>query len=72
MTVSIDRQGVSNWNIKVFEHTKRNQYVLHEENIKEVSFPKDQIARAVKSRFRSVKVIDPERNGERLYFICKK
>jgi SAM-dependent methyltransferase len=72
MTVSIDRKGVSNWNIKVFEHTRRNQYVLHEENIKEVSFPKDQITRALKSHFSTVKVIDPERTGERLYFICKK
>lgn len=72
MTVSIDGKGVSNWNIKVFERTRRNQYVLHEENIKEVSFPEQRIARALKSHFRTVKVIDAERNGERLYFISKK
>jgi SAM-dependent methyltransferase len=72
MTVSIDLKGVSNWNIKVFERIKRNQYVLHEENIKEASFPEERIASALKSHFRSVKVVDPERNGERLYFICKK
>jgi SAM-dependent methyltransferase len=68
---------VSNWNIKVFEHSKRNQYLLHEEDIKEVSFPKERIIRAVRSRFSGVNVIDPDRDqpekkGERLYFVCKK
>jgi len=77
INVSDAGRRVSNWNIKVFEHIKRNQYVLHEENIKEVSFPKERIIRAVRSRFSGVKVIDPDRDqpekkGERLYFVCKK
>jgi len=77
INVSDDGRRVSNWNIKVFEHIKRNQYLLHEENIKEVSFPKERIIRALRSCFRRVKVVDPdrdypERKGERLYFICKK
>lgn len=75
--VSDAGRGVSNWNIKVFEHTKRNQYVLREENIKEISFPKEKIIDVLKAYFRGVKVIDSnpdhrETKGERLYFICRK
>ncbi|HTF72563.1 MAG TPA: class I SAM-dependent methyltransferase [Edaphobacter sp.] len=67
----------SNWNIRVFEHTKGSRYLLHEENIQEASFPKDDIVNALKVKFRKVKVIDTDRNrpsfaSERLYFLCKK
>ena len=77
MNVSDIGKGVSNWNVKVFEHVKGDQYRLHEENIKEVSFPKEQILEALKLSFRSVKVIDtdkthPKKKAERFYFICKK
>jgi len=39
--------------------------------------PKERIIRAVRARFSGVKVIDPDRDqpekkGERLYFVCKK
>jgi SAM-dependent methyltransferase len=40
----------SNWNIRVFEHTKGSRYLLHEENIQEASFPKDDIVNALKSK----------------------
>jgi SAM-dependent methyltransferase len=71
------RNHASNWNIRVFEHTKGNRYLLHEENIQEVSFPKSSIVAALKVHFRRVKVIDADRNrpssdSERLYFICNK
>ena len=67
----------SNWNIKVFEHTKGNRYLLHEENIQEASFPKEKIVEALKVHFRRVKVIDTDRTrpsfaSERLYFTCNK
>lgn len=71
------KRGGSNWNIKVFERTGRNRYLLHEEDIQEVSFPMYKIVRALRVNFRLVKVIDtdrkrPSKASERLYFVCKK
>jgi SAM-dependent methyltransferase len=71
------KSGESNWNIKVFERTRRNQYLLHEEDIQEVSFPMRRIVRALKTHFPGVEVIDTDRKrplveSERLYFVCKK
>ena len=71
------RSRLSNWNIKVFERTGENRYVLHEENVPEVSFPVPKIVRALKLHFPSVQIIDTDRNrpspeSERLYFISKK
>jgi hypothetical protein len=65
----------SNWNIKVFEHLETNRYVLHEENIAEVSFPSQNIVAALHAHFAKVRVIDPDRNrrtakSERLFFIA--
>jgi SAM-dependent methyltransferase len=76
VTGTRNRRG-SNWNLKVFEHAARNRYVLHEENIQEVSFPVPEIVRALKVHFPSVQVIDTERKrptpeSERLYFVCKR
>jgi predicted TPR repeat methyltransferase len=67
----------SNWNIKVFERTRGNRYLLHEEDIQEVSFPMRKIARALRVHFPSVEIIDTDRKrpsmeSERLYFVCKK
>jgi SAM-dependent methyltransferase len=67
----------SNWNIRVFEHTKGNRYLLHEENIQEAAFPTSKIVAALKAHFRRVTVIDTDRSrpsthSERLYFVCKK
>jgi predicted TPR repeat methyltransferase len=77
MKVSDGGNGVSVWNIKVFERVKGNKYLLHEEDIKEVSFPAPKIITALKRYFRKVDMIDtdeshPTRKGERLYFICAK
>ena len=71
------RTRSSNWNIKIFERTGRNRYLLHEENIQEVSFPVPKIVRALKVNFPSVQIIDTDRKqpspeSERLYFVCKK
>lgn len=67
----------SNWNIKVFEHVNHDRYVLHEEDIVEVSFPLGQIVAALQSQFVKVSVVDPDRRrptakSERLIFIAKK
>ncbi len=76
MKVTEKNRG-SNWNIKVFERTGRNRYLLHEEDIQEVSFPMRKIVRALRVNFPRVEVIDtdrkrPSRESERLYFVCKK
>ncbi|HEV2133727.1 MAG TPA: class I SAM-dependent methyltransferase [Terracidiphilus sp.] len=67
----------SNWNIKVFEHVNQSRYVLHEEDIAEVSFAREQIVAALHSYFENVKVVDPDRRrptgkSERLFFISKR
>lgn len=79
---STGKKGGSNWNIKVFEHAAGqhaggNRYLLHEEDIQEVSFPAPKIVHALKTHFPSVEVVDtdrksPSEESERLYFICKK
>ncbi len=67
----------SNWNIKVFEHTRKNRYLLHEEDIQEVSFPMRKIVCALRAHFPTVEIIDTDRKrpsmkSERLYFVCKR
>jgi SAM-dependent methyltransferase len=65
----------SNWNIKVFEQSSANRYVLHEEDIVEVSFPSRKIVTALRTYFKKVRVIDadgnrPSAKAERLFFIA--
>jgi len=67
----------SNWNIKVFEHVNRNRYVLHEEDIVEVSFPLKQVMVALRREFEDVKVFDrdgkrPTEKSEKLFFVAKR
>jgi SAM-dependent methyltransferase len=65
--------GGSNWNIRVFEHLKGSSYVLHEEDIVEVSFPQGEVLEALRRHFMRVRVIDTDRRrpsakSERLFF----
>jgi SAM-dependent methyltransferase len=67
----------SNWNIKVFEHMNRNRYVLHEEDIVEVSYPLSQVTAALRREFEDVRVVDrdgkrPTTKSEKVFFIAKK
>jgi SAM-dependent methyltransferase len=67
----------SNWNIKVFEHVNHTRYVLHEEDIVEVSFAVAKIMGALRSHFVDMRVVDPDRRrptekSERLFFIAKR
>ena len=76
MDVTDAGKGVSNWNIKVFEHKRKNQYALYEENIQEKTFPLRQVKAALE-QFRKVDVVDtsrkrPSTKSERLVFVCKK
>jgi SAM-dependent methyltransferase len=70
-------RGIANWNIKVFEHQSGNQYRLFEENLKQISFPVEQIGSALQKQFTRVKIIDPSGRkpsgkSNRLYFVCKR
>ncbi len=75
MDVTALPNHASNWNIKVFEHLSADRYVLHEEDIVEVSFPSRKIAAALRARFARVQVTDanrtrPTSKSERLFFIA--
>lgn len=77
MSVANTGEGIANWNVKIFEHIKDNQYLLHEENIRETAFPNEEVTNLTKSLFHSVEVIDfdgahPKKMGERLHFVCRK
>lgn len=77
MKVSSAPNRTSKWNIKVFERTRANRYLLHEENIAEASFPTRQIVAALRPHFSRVRIIDTDRKrassqSERLYFVCKR
>lgn len=77
MQVTDQGRGLTNWNVKIFEHKKADRYVLHQEDIKEISFPKGKIVSALRENFKNITVVDdnkhdPVRKEERLYFICRK
>ena len=66
-------RGESNWNLKVFEHLNGSRYVLHEEDIVEVSFPLPQVIAALLRHYMKVRVVDPDRSrpnakSERVFF----
>jgi len=71
------RRGIFEWDIKIFEQQKKNQYKLSHETIKEIALPYNRIVTALRARFKHLKVIDPQGarpsdQSERLYFVCKK
>jgi len=71
------RRGNFEWDVKIFEHQKNNQYKLSHETIRELALPHKRILAALRARFKQVKVIDPggarpSDQSERLYFVCRK
>jgi len=77
LDVTAAPKHASNWNIRVFEHLYKDCYVLHEEDIIEVSFPPGKIAKSLRTHFAKVRVIDPDRDrpsrkSERLFFVAMK
>ena len=71
------RRGLFDWDVKIFEHQKRDEYRFFHETIRELALPQKQILTALRDRFKKVKVIDPggaraSDQSERLYFVCKK
>jgi SAM-dependent methyltransferase len=75
--VTAGREGIANWNIRVFQYQRRNRYRVFEEDIEEAFFPVDKISTALAKRFTEVKIIDaarrrPSIKSDRLYFVCKR
>lgn len=70
-------RGVVAWHLKVFEKQKRREYRLHEESIRETSFPLDRIRSALVPEFRHVRAHDaqgfsrPKKTSRRLYWACQ-
>jgi ubiquinone/menaquinone biosynthesis C-methylase UbiE len=77
MEVTDAGRRIYNWNVRLFEHRGNNIYRLHEENIKEKSYPLGRVSEALLERFEQVKIVDfkrrrPTSKSERLYFVCRK
>jgi predicted TPR repeat methyltransferase len=69
-------RGLVNWEIRVFERLGESQYRLHAEDIREISFPAEQIRTALSKRFSRVWTYDtrrsrPSAQSERLHFVCR-
>lgn len=70
-------KSIFNWNLKVFENVKKNNFNLIEANIKEASFEKAEIVKELSKYFKIEKIGEesgkkPDKNSERLYFVCRK
>ena len=70
------RQGLFEWDVKIFERQNRNSYRLFHEKISEIVFPKQRIVSSLRSHFKEVKALDPfgakaSDRSERLYFVCR-
>ncbi|HMS63636.1 MAG TPA: class I SAM-dependent methyltransferase [Ignavibacteria bacterium] len=66
-----------NWNLKVFEKIKKNNFDLIETNIQEASFEKDIILKELSKYFKIERAEEEsgrkaDKNSERIYFICRK
>jgi hypothetical protein len=75
--VSDGGKGIANWNVSVFEHQSGNKYRLFKEDLRQISFPVDQIRNALTKQFTKVKVIDAlgrkaSSKSNRVYFVCKR
>ncbi|MGH7853849.1 MAG: class I SAM-dependent DNA methyltransferase [Candidatus Binatia bacterium] len=71
------RRGIFDWDVKIFEHQKRDAYKLSHETISELALPHKPVLTALRDHFKQIKVIDPggarpSDQSERLYFVCKK
>jgi SAM-dependent methyltransferase len=70
-------RGIANWSVSVFEHESGNKYRLFKEDLKQISFPVEQIRDALTKQFTKVKVIDAlgrkaSSKSNRVYFVCKR
>jgi len=76
MNVTAGGDDVALWAIRVFEHLGDSSYILHSEDIPEISFPPDRIKASLRGRFGKVSLYDRQRSrptprSERLCFVCR-
>ncbi len=76
MDVTAAGRGAVVWEICVFERVRGFNYRLHEEDIREISFPPERIRAALEKRFSRVWIYDerrarPSASSERLHFVCR-
>lgn len=77
MDVRCDGDGVVIWSLRIFEHQGNDGYLLHSEDIREVSFPRRRIEESLRLRFRRVWAHDERRQratpaSERIHFVAMK
>jgi len=70
-------KNLYDWELKIFENIQNDEYRLHVENIKEVSFSIKRIKDELRKNFiiRKTLTEDSKRvsgNSDRVYFVCKK
>ena len=71
------RSGIVVWRMRIFENRARDEYLLHSEDIREVSFARVQIEESLHDRFRRVSAHDRRRKrptaaSERVHFVAVK
>jgi len=76
MSVQGEPDGLTNWDIKVFENLGGDKYRLYQENIQEKAFPAVKIKVALRRYFRRVDALDPEggtpkSKTSRIFFVCQ-
>lgn len=70
------KDGTYNWNIKIIEKQENGSEVIYEENIKEQSFPIEQIEGSLKKIFSRIVLLDQNEgvqaseDSKRVYFVC--
>jgi SAM-dependent methyltransferase len=76
MSVQGKPDGLTNWNIKVFENLGGDKYRLYQENIQEKAFSAVKIKVALRRHFRRIDALDPEggtpkSKTSRIFFVCQ-
>lgn len=75
--VRAEGDGIVVWSIRVLEHRGDDRYLLHAEDIPEVSFPRSRIEESLRRRYRRVWAHDERRKrataaSERIHFVALK
>jgi SAM-dependent methyltransferase len=76
MQLSTAANGITDWDIRVFEHVEAEMYRLHREVIKERSFAHKQVKEALQACFDNVRAYDlegwsrPKATSGRLFYVC--
>ncbi|HUG65755.1 MAG TPA: class I SAM-dependent methyltransferase [Gaiellaceae bacterium] len=77
MKVQGNGDGGVVWSLRIFEHQGGDRYLLHSEDIREVSFPRRRIEESLRQRFRRVWAHDERRQratsaSGRIHFVAMK